>query len=225
VDAFVSGARERWIQWFINMSKASSSNDNAFVTMVNERVDDVWLHVWIVINNRDTIIVNWINDDGTCFITANIIVFDIVEFAVFNAVAEAPNCRAKVRPAVGVFSRRIVPENNVGQVAVTIRCFNGKNKEKGIVCNGLKLKVVKIGENGITEDDLIVHDQHTDDPGLHSMLARMAPPMFPMAMGVIRAVKHETYNDALENLIKKKKETSPYKTADDLLTSGNIWEV
>ncbi len=101
----------------------------------------------------------------------------------------------------------------------------GKNKDKGIICSGLKLEVVKIGENGITEEDIIVHDQYSEDPGLHAMLARMTPPYLPMAMGVIRAVKHETYNDALDELIEYKKETSPYKTVDDLLTSGNTWEV
>ena len=101
----------------------------------------------------------------------------------------------------------------------------GKNKDKGIICKRTKLEVVKIGENGITEDDLLIHDQYSEDPGIHNMLSRMAPPLFPMAMGVIRSVKQDTYNDSLDELIKYKKETSPYKTVDDLLTSGNIWEI
>ena len=101
----------------------------------------------------------------------------------------------------------------------------GKNREKGIICNGLKLEVVTIGKNGITEDDLLVHDKTMEDPGLHLMLARMAPPYFPAAMGVIRAVSHDTYNDALEELIEHRKEVSPYKNVDDLLNSGNTWEI
>ncbi|MCD4773279.1 MAG: 2-oxoacid:ferredoxin oxidoreductase subunit beta [Bacteroidales bacterium] len=101
----------------------------------------------------------------------------------------------------------------------------GKNKDKGIICEGVKLKVVKIGENEITEDDILIHDQYSEDPGMHSMLARMAPPLFPMAMGVIRSVKHDTYNDSLDEIIKISKETSPLKTVDDLLASGNTWEI
>lgn len=34
----------------------------------------------------------------------------------------------------------------------------------------MKLKVVKIGEDGITEKDLLIHDAEEENPGLHSML-------------------------------------------------------
>ncbi|RMG26645.1 MAG: 2-oxoacid:ferredoxin oxidoreductase subunit beta, partial [Bacteroidetes bacterium] len=42
----------------------------------------------------------------------------------------------------------------------------GKEKNKGIRLNGLKLEVVTLGENGITEDDILVHDAHEPDPVL-----------------------------------------------------------
>lgn len=36
----------------------------------------------------------------------------------------------------------------------------GKDGNKGIVLDGLKLKVVTIGEDGYTLDDILVHDAH-----------------------------------------------------------------
>ncbi len=101
----------------------------------------------------------------------------------------------------------------------------GKNKEKGIILDGTRLKVVKLGENGITEKDILVHDPTTEDAGIHMMLASMAPPEFPAALGVIRAVKSETLEDAVWNSVEHEKQVSPYKNVDDLLNSGNTWEI
>lgn len=101
----------------------------------------------------------------------------------------------------------------------------GKENDKGLVLDGLKLKVVKIGENGISENDLLVHDQYDPDPTLALMLVRMAPPNFPVALGVIRSVSQPVYEDNMERLISEAQETSPMKSVDDLLHSGNTWEV
>ncbi len=101
----------------------------------------------------------------------------------------------------------------------------GKENEKGLVLEGTRLKVVKLGENGITKDDILVHDPTTEDAGIHMMLASMAPPEFPAALGVIRSVKSETLEDAVWNAVEHEKEVSPYKNVDDLLNSGNTWEI
>ena len=53
----------------------------------------------------------------------------------------------------------------------------GKEKNKGIVLRGTSLEVVTIGENGITESDLLVHNQYDPNPDIHMMLARMMPPI------------------------------------------------
>ncbi|MBS4013580.1 MAG: 2-oxoacid:ferredoxin oxidoreductase subunit beta [Bacteroidetes bacterium] len=101
----------------------------------------------------------------------------------------------------------------------------GKNNDKGIILDGTKLRVVKIGENGITVDKLMVHDQFSNDPGIHRMLGRMMPPEFPVAMGVIRSSKSNTYDQLFENQIKKAKEKAKYKKMDDLLNSEDTWEI
>jgi 2-oxoglutarate ferredoxin oxidoreductase subunit beta len=101
----------------------------------------------------------------------------------------------------------------------------GKEKDKGIVLDGLKLKVVKIGENGISKDDILVHDQHEEDPTLALMLIRMAPPKFPVALGVIRAISNPVYENQMEDLIVSSQSSSEMKGIDDLLNSGNTWEI
>jgi 2-oxoglutarate ferredoxin oxidoreductase subunit beta len=101
----------------------------------------------------------------------------------------------------------------------------GKQHEKGLHLSGTRLEVVEIGKDGITIDDLLVHDAYDQDPGIHTMLAKLAPPHFPMVFGVIRAAMFPTYDDLVEEQIKYAKETSPIKNMDDLLNSGDTWEI
>jgi len=101
----------------------------------------------------------------------------------------------------------------------------GKNRDKGIILVGLKLRVATIGENGITEDDILVHNAHDPDPTLHMALVNMRSPDFPVALGVIRDVDAPTYEERIENQIKEVKAKSKIKSMDDLMNSGNTWIV
>ncbi len=101
----------------------------------------------------------------------------------------------------------------------------GKEKNKGIRLNGLKLEVVTIGENGVTEEDLLIHNAHDEDPTLQLMLIRMSLPEFPVALGVIREVSTSVYEDVLIDQIKTAKEKTKYKSLDDFFNSGDTWQV
>ena len=101
----------------------------------------------------------------------------------------------------------------------------GKNNEMGLVLKNTMLDVVEIGKNGVTLDDILIHDAYNPDPGIHLMLAKLAPPHFPMVFGVIRAAMFPTYDDMVEEQIKYAKETSPIKNVDDLLNSGDVWDI
>jgi len=98
----------------------------------------------------------------------------------------------------------------------------GKNKDKGIVLDGMKLKVVTIGENGVTEDNILVHDAKEPDPTLHLALINMKS---PVVMGVIRAVEDATLEDREAKATEIAKETNPIKSFEDLLFSGQTYEV
>ncbi|MBN2728687.1 MAG: 2-oxoacid:ferredoxin oxidoreductase subunit beta [Bacteroidales bacterium] len=98
----------------------------------------------------------------------------------------------------------------------------GSEKNKGLVLKDFDLQVVTIGENGITEKDILVHDRYTDNIMLHTMLAKL---VYPTVIGVIRSVKSATYDDLMEEQIEQVKAKSPIKCMDDLLNSGDTWEI
>jgi 2-oxoglutarate ferredoxin oxidoreductase subunit beta len=102
----------------------------------------------------------------------------------------------------------------------------GKDNDKGLMLDGCsKLKVVKIGENGITEKNLLVHDALDTNPGIQYMLANMSFPEYPVALGVIRSVPGPTYERSVEEQISAIRKTAKIKCMDDLLLSGSIWKV
>jgi 2-oxoglutarate ferredoxin oxidoreductase subunit beta len=101
----------------------------------------------------------------------------------------------------------------------------GKGNTKGLVLNGLKLKVVTLGENGITEKNLLVHDATENNPGIQYMLANMQYPEYPVALGVIRSVEAPTYEVAVANQIREVQKTAKIKSMTDLLNSGSVWTV
>ena len=68
----------------------------------------------------------------------------------------------------------------------------GKNNEMGLILTAKGLEVVNVGENGITENEILIHDQYSQDPGIHLMLAKMQPPTHPVALGVIRSAMFPT---------------------------------
>ena len=101
----------------------------------------------------------------------------------------------------------------------------GENKEFGLMQEGFGLKVVKLGENGITEKDILIHDAHCQDNTLQLKLALMEGPDFPIALGVIRDVDAPTYNDAVVEQIEEIKGKKKYHNFHELLMTNDTWEV
>jgi 2-oxoglutarate ferredoxin oxidoreductase subunit beta len=101
----------------------------------------------------------------------------------------------------------------------------GTQKDKGLVFDKGFLKVVTIGENGITLDDILIHDVTEPYGYIHQQLIGMKLPDFPVAMGVIRAVETLVYDQVMEQQIADVKSRSKIKSIDDLLSSGNTWVV
>lgn len=102
----------------------------------------------------------------------------------------------------------------------------GENNEFGLAQEGFGLKVVEIGKDGITMDDILVHDAKCEDNTLQLKLALMGDgDGFPVALGVIRDVDAPTYNDAVEVQIEEVKAQKKYHTFAELLETNDIWEV
>ncbi|MFW6371872.1 MAG: 2-oxoacid:ferredoxin oxidoreductase subunit beta, partial [Bacteroidota bacterium] len=101
----------------------------------------------------------------------------------------------------------------------------GKKRDKGLILDGLNLKVAAIGESGITEKDILVHDAHCEDPTIHLKLADMEYPQFPVALGVIRDAPAPVYDDCAYKQIQEIKADSKIKSFNDLVLSGDVWAV
>lgn len=104
----------------------------------------------------------------------------------------------------------------------------GANRDKGIMLDGLELKVVTLGENGVTEKDLLVHDATTRDNIMHLKLAMMGvnpEDGLPIAFGVIRSVEAPVYDREVEKQIADVQAKKKERTLREFLMSGEIWEV
>ncbi len=101
----------------------------------------------------------------------------------------------------------------------------GENNENGLIQEGFGLKVVKVGENGIKESDILIHDAHCVDNTLQLKLALMEGPEFPIALGVIRNVNAVTYNDAIYKQIEDVKEKKSYRNFAELLQTNDTWTI
>jgi len=98
----------------------------------------------------------------------------------------------------------------------------GINRDKGLILNGLKLEAVTIGENGITKEDLLVHNAKEQDPTLHQMLVRLE---YPLVTGIIRSFDDVTLEEREDALTAQVKANSKFTKTDDLFFSGETYEV
>src|SRR6476659_2388191 len=101
----------------------------------------------------------------------------------------------------------------------------GKDRDKGIRLRGLHPEVVTIGENGVTEADLLVHDEAAEEPYLALMLSRMFWPDFPVPVGVLRAVPRPTHDQLIEGQLATAVARAGEGDLDTVLNGGETWTV
>jgi 2-oxoglutarate ferredoxin oxidoreductase subunit beta len=100
----------------------------------------------------------------------------------------------------------------------------GKDRDRGIRLRGLHPEVVQLG-NGITEDDLLVHDEQSPEPYLALMLSRMFWPEFPVPVGVLRAVPRPTHDQLIADQITTAVGSGGAGDLASALNSGETWTV
>jgi 2-oxoglutarate ferredoxin oxidoreductase subunit beta len=89
--------------------------------------------------------------------------------------------------------------------------------------NGVAPQIVTIGENGVTIDDLLAHNEHAPEPNLSYILGRMQFPEYPVPMGVFRAVEKPTYEQMLAGQVSTAVETKGAGNLEKLFNSGETW--
>lgn len=102
----------------------------------------------------------------------------------------------------------------------------GEHDEYGLVQEGFGLKVVEIGKDGYTIDDILVHNPHEQDNTLQLKLAMMDNEHgFPVALGIIRDVEAPTYDEAVNAQIEEVSRQKTYHNFAELIETNDIWEV
>jgi 2-oxoglutarate/2-oxoacid ferredoxin oxidoreductase subunit beta len=84
----------------------------------------------------------------------------------------------------------------------------------------LELEVVTVGEGGIAEGDILVHDE--TNAALASLLAGLRPPRFPMAIGVLFCSPAPSYNELVEQQLVA---AGNDRDLNALLRRGRTWTV
>ena len=99
----------------------------------------------------------------------------------------------------------------------------GAERDKGLRLNPrtLKVEAVKIGEEGVTEADLLVHDE--TNRTLATMLAAMEPPALPVAFGVLYCDSAPSYETAARAQLGEA--ARPLGDLNELLRRGHTWTV
>ena len=98
----------------------------------------------------------------------------------------------------------------------------GKDRNKGIKMNGMRPEVVTLGQNGVSEKDIVVHDE--SNLSLAFMLGNFEAPM-PTPVGVFYAASRPTYDGAMNKQLEDAKAKQGPGDLAALLHRGDTWTV
>ncbi len=134
----------------------------------------------------------------------NCVVFNDAVFAEFTEKAVAPEAQLQVEHGKPLLF--------------------GKDKTKGLRLNPatLQLEVVTLGQAGVTERDILIHDERNRT--LASLLLGLKPPAFPMALGVIYCDPAPSYEEAVYAQIPPGA-SAARADVEKLLHQGQTWTV
>jgi len=99
----------------------------------------------------------------------------------------------------------------------------GKDRTKGLrIKHGkFEMEIVTVGENGVTLDDILVHDERNKVMAM--MLANLEPPAFPVATGVLYCDPAPSYEQ--EVFAQAAAAGAPKDDVGALIHSGRTWQV
>jgi 2-oxoglutarate ferredoxin oxidoreductase subunit beta len=101
----------------------------------------------------------------------------------------------------------------------------GKERNKGIRIQAMTPEVVTLGEQGVSEADLAVHDEREVHGGLAFFLSQFDAPNFPVPLGVFRDIEAPAYEQLNRQLAESARATKGAGELTRLLNSGEIWTI
>jgi 2-oxoglutarate ferredoxin oxidoreductase subunit beta len=133
------------------------------------------------------------------------------------------NCLVYNDGVFAAFTDRSVAEEAQIHVEHGQPLIFGKARDRGLRLKPgtLEIEAVTLGEDGIAEADLLVHDE-TSRP-LAGLLAAMEPPALPVALGVLYCDPAPAFETQVRDQIRQA--GPPHDSLDGLLRQGHTWTV
>lgn len=135
------------------------------------------------------------------------------------------NCIVFNDDAFAHFTEKSIAKNSQIVVKHGEKLIYGAESNKGIRVKpgAFELEAVTLGENGITEDDILVHDE--TNRVLAGLLVAMKPPEMPVALGVIYCDPATPYEQAVKQQVEESVAANGVGDLDVLLRKGGTWTV
>lgn len=99
----------------------------------------------------------------------------------------------------------------------------GADKGLRLRPGSLELEVVTVGEGGVDESEILVHDE--TNRTMAFLLASLEPPDFPIALGVLYRDPAPTYDASVRAQLEASKHNKGEGDMDALLQAGHTWTV
>jgi 2-oxoglutarate ferredoxin oxidoreductase subunit beta len=101
----------------------------------------------------------------------------------------------------------------------------GRDRSRGIRFRGPQPEAVRLGPGGVSEEDCAVHDAHAASSGAAFLIAGLAPPAFPVPLGVFRDVDEPSYDGLSEELSRSARQRTGRGSLETLLAGGTTWTI
>jgi len=135
------------------------------------------------------------------------------------------NCNIFNDHAFDSFAAREVRSDQMVQLEHGRPLVFGKDRNKGVRLRGVHPEVVTLGENGVTEKDLLVHDESAQEPTLAYLLSRMNHPDYPVPVGVFYRAERPRLEEIVEQQSIQATARLGAGSVERLLNSGATWTV
>ncbi len=139
------------------------------------------------------------------------------------------NCIVYNDGVFGAFTERSVAADAQIHVEHGAPLIFGRERDKGLRLKpgALELEVVPLGEGGMTEADVLVHDEA--NRALAAMLAALEPPTHPVALGVLYCDPAPSYDrqvaERVADAVTRAAEGGAQGDLNALLRGGHTWRV
>ena len=100
----------------------------------------------------------------------------------------------------------------------------GKNKDKAIVLDGFKTKIVELAAVR-DQSNLLIHRENEPSPNYAYLLTQMEYPAMPVPFGVFRCIEKPTYDEMLNDQVRMSIEKKGKGDLEKILYTDDVWTV